>query len=85
MKVENAKISSVRIGNFERYWGAQICVNYNGSGQCVYFPLTKIAYLLYVFDVQFWEDLPGISCRTKHDHAKIFAIGNFIKDKWVEI
>ena len=35
-----------------------------------------------VFGVD-WEDLPGISCRTYCPTNTVFALGHFLKDKWL--
>lgn len=85
MEIKNAKIKSVRLGIFERFWGAQICFDYNGGGQCAYIRIDKIRILLKVLSVKFWEDLPGLPCRVKAEIDHVAAIGHFIKEEWIEI
>lgn len=85
MEIKNAKIKCVRLGSFERFWGAQICLDYNGSGQCVYFGIEKIHRVLNVLSVNFWESLQDTPCRVKADEVHVEAIGHFMKDQWIEI
>jgi len=34
--------------------------------------------------VRTWEDLRGEHIRVKADHCKVHAIGNFLRDKWLD-
>ena len=87
MESKNAKISGIRLGNFVNtgFWGVQICFDYGGSGQCVYFGIDRIRELLKVLELPFWERLPTINCRVKASESQVFEIGHFIKDKWFKI
>jgi len=86
MEIKNAKIRSVHLGNFERFWGAKICFGYGDSGlQCVYFGMERIRDLLKVFELSFWESLPGTNCRVKASEVHVFEIGHFMKERWILI
>lgn len=86
METKNAKISSVRLGDFDgRFWGAQICFDYGGSVQCVYFSADKIRAILRVFYLPFWESLPNTNCRVKASECEVFEIGHFMEDRWFVI
>lgn len=41
--------------------------------------------ILDVAGVRNWEDLEGKSIRVKADSSKIYAIGNYLEDKWFEL
>jgi len=86
MTIQNAKIYRVRLGNFEgRFWGGQICFSYDSCGQCAFVPIIKIGDVLKILSVNFWEELPGTPCRVKANLSHIEAIGNFVKDNWLEL
>ena len=42
-----------------------------------------IAEVLNVVGVEKWEDLKGKQIRVKVEHVKVHAIGNVLKDKWL--
>lgn len=43
-----------------------------------------ISRILEVVGVDKWEDIPGNYIRIKHDHSKVHAIGNIVKDIWFD-
>ena len=45
--------------------------------------LSLIMEILEIVGVGKWEDLPGKYIRVQADQAKVHAIGNVIKDKWL--
>lgn len=45
--------------------------------------LSLIMEILQIVDVEKWEDLKGRHIRVKADHDKVYAIGHFLKDKWL--
>jgi len=51
--------------------------------------LLFVRALLRALEIEKWEELPGCYCRVKREdgsmHAKPFAIGHPIKDKWADI
>lgn len=86
IKILNAKIESVRLGKWERFWGAQIQFNYgDSSGQCVSFCYEKIPELLEVIEVDFWELLPNTVCRVEQTNECVLKIGHYMKDKWLTL
>ena len=46
--------------------------------------MSLIMEILSVVGVEKWEDLKGKHIRVKSDYDKVHAIGNIIKDKWVD-
>ena len=43
-----------------------------------------IARIMQVVGVEKWEDLKGKHIRARSDWGKVHAIGNFLKDDWME-
>lgn len=43
-----------------------------------------IRSILEIVGVETWEDLPGKHIRARADHGKVYAIGNVLKDEWLD-
>ena len=43
-----------------------------------------IIEILKVLEVESWEKLKGTYIRVKADYSKIYAIGNLLKDNWLD-
>lgn len=36
------------------------------------------------FEIERFSDLKGKPCRADADHGRVYRIGNFLKDKWID-
>ena len=45
--------------------------------------ITLLSEIMDVVGVERWEDLKGKHIRVKAEHNKVHAIGNFLKDDWL--
>jgi hypothetical protein len=43
-----------------------------------------IIEILKTLDIESWEKLKGTYIRVKADYSKVYAIGNLLKDKWLD-
>ena len=43
-----------------------------------------VAEVLRVVGVESWEKITGKHVRVKSDFSKVYAIGNLLKDKWMD-
>ncbi len=46
--------------------------------------MSLIMEILKIVGVEKWEDLPGKHIRVKAEQHKVFVIGNFLKDEWLD-
>lgn len=42
-----------------------------------------IIEILNVIGVRKWENIPGSVIRVKSDHSRVYAIGHYLEDKWL--
>lgn len=49
------------------------------------FGMEAIRRILEVLEIETWEKLPGTPVRVKGNFCKIRAIGNYLKDNWVDL
>lgn len=47
--------------------------------------LEAIARLLRVVGVSKWEDLKGKPVRVVADYSKVYKLGNYLKDEWLDL
>ncbi len=89
MKVTNAKITSTMLGLEDH--GIPTCwvtlefppgVREFGGYDLRHYGVTFIVKVCEVVGVEKWEDLKSKFCRIRHDHEKIYAIGNTVEDRW---
>ncbi len=97
MKITNDTIKSTTLAITRGVLTAWINLDYGGGGQgfggiMLYSPSQKydatgwfIHSVLSVIGVENWEDLEGKNIRVKAEPTKVHAIGNIIKDKWLNI
>jgi len=88
----NAKISNVELGiedhGFFNFW---IHFEYGGLSQStsILYKIEDIApmikMILEVLEKKCWEDLPTTPVRVIHDHSKVYELGNFLKDEWINL
>jgi hypothetical protein len=45
--------------------------------------MSLIMEIMEVSGVSKWEDLPNTHIRVKADQGKVYAVGNILKDKWI--
>lgn len=93
MEIKNAIIDSVSLGRIcNGIPSAYLYLRYGSGvaqgfgGYCLGGDAMAI-FVLGVLDVvgcDEWEKLPGTSIRVKSDWDKIYAIGNFLDDKWFD-
>lgn len=43
-----------------------------------------LARIMGVVGVEKWEDLAGKHVRAKADYSKVYAVGNFLTDDWID-
>jgi hypothetical protein len=43
-----------------------------------------IMKILEVVGVEKWESLPNKNIRVRADHSKVYAIGNLLREQWIE-
>lgn len=91
-KVENAQITTTRLGYERGAFTASIDVEGPGWGQsfgglCLTGERVGffIEHVLRAVGVERWEDLPGRPVRVHHDTSKIHALGHFMEDRWAVI
>lgn len=91
-KTENAIIRSADI-DIERmlnYWvhldfGDGTSQSFGGYFLAGDFGCKAISKLLEVVEVEKWSQLYGRSVRADHDFCKVYRLGNFLKDKWLDL
>ena len=49
------------------------------------FGMEAIRRILEVLEIETWEKLPGTPVRVKGSFSEVRAIGNYLKDSWVDL
>jgi len=97
IKVKNAVIKNTMLGVEDHGILTFILhLDYGGEGQGAglyslgsgkprsYVTMQIIEDILKIVGVDSWEELPGKHIRVKASHSKVYAIGNVLKDKWLD-
>ena len=97
-ETENATIEYTNLGREGHgIFTFQIGLKFNGAGQGFggyalgdwerpsAFGVAAISKVLDVLEVGSWEKLPGTPCRADRDLGKVYRLGHYLKDEWVDL
>jgi len=95
METKNARIESTMLGKEDHgMFTFYLHLDYGGSGQgaggyCLsdkngYVSLKIIGKILEIVGVETWEELVGKPIRVRCTNMKVYAIGNLLKDEWLD-